>query len=302
MNLRQNIPQQAPPSLEKLRTLLLNGTDFVSTTKELIDRFNLPYLIIEVEGWEEDKDRWTVKNKLTIGEQFLSRFITVDGDTIQMKKYAALMASTPHSVLVTGDTGTGKELIGRSMIGSRSGAIKTINCAGIPEQLMESILFGHLKGAFTGADTTRDGLITAADNGVMFLDEVGELPLQMQAKLLRVLQEKTIMKVGSVKEEQVNCKFVFATNRDLKSMVEKSMFKKDLFARLSTLELHIKPLWPDRKCDLVPIVQSMEGGDEFLKKYQAPLELGALDLSFNVRSLEQHVIRFNVLGNVLMSQ
>lgn len=302
MNITNQKPNaQQVPSLEKLSIMLMNGTDFVPMVQDMIDKFKLPYLIVEVEGWTDDTRRWKVKNKLTEGEQWLSKFISVDTDTVQMKKYSSLMAPTPHSVLICGETGTGKELIAKSMIHNRTGPIKAVNCAGLPEYLIESELFGHLKGAFTGAENTKEGMISAATDGVMFLDEIGELPLPMQSKLLRVLQEKTIRKVGSNKEESINCKFVFATNRDLRKMTEEGTFKKDLFARISTLELFIKPL-RERQDDLVPITESLEGGKEFLVKYKEPLLLGALDLSWNVRSLEQHVIRFNVLGSVLLKQ
>ena len=300
MNILNNKPiQKTPPSLEKLNLMLMNGIDFVPIVKGMIDEFKLPYIIVEDSGSDDPTKQWRVKNKLSQGEQWLEKFITKDPETIQMKKYAQLMAPTPHCVLICGETGTGKELLARSMIHNRVGAIKTANCAGIPFELLESILFGHLKGSFTGADTTRDGLIMAAENGIMFMDEIGTLPLPLQPKLLRVLQEKTITKVGSAKEEPINCKFVFATNRNLKRMVEQELFMKDLYMRISTLELHVKPL-NERMCDLVTICESMEGGEEFLKVHKAPLELGAFDISGNVRSLEQHVIRFNVLGSVMM--
>ena len=287
---------QGVPTLEKLNVMLLCGTDMVPNVKDMIDKFNLPYIIVDTDS-DDPSQRWKVKNKLTMGEQWLQKFITVDSDTLLVKKYAKLMADTPYPVLITGETGTGKELIAKSMISNRNGAIKAVNCAGLPEYLIESELFGHLQGSFTGADRTKEGLIAAATDGVMFLDEVGELPLSMQSKLLRVLQEKTLRKVGSNKEESINCKFVFATNRNLKDMVEKGLFKKDLFARISTLELHIDSLLPNRRCDLIPITQSLDGGEEFLSVHKEGLERGEFDLSFNVRSLEQHVIRFSVLGS-----
>jgi len=291
------------PSQEKLNVMLMTGTDFVPNVQDMIDRFNLPYLIIERPGWDgqDDCKRWTTKNKLTPGEQALEKFITVDPDTIKMKHYASLMAPTPYPVLITGETGTGKEILARAMLHDRKGMFKAVNCAGLPEQLIESELFGHVKGAFTGAEFTKEGMISAAVDGVMFLDEVSEMPMAMQSKMLRVLQERKVRKVGSNKDEDINCKFVFATNKCIKELVNNGTFKKDLFARISTLELNIKPLLPDRKCDIIPIIKSLEGGAEFLAKYQSTIEVGGLDLSLNVRSLEQHVIRFNVLGTVLLN-
>jgi transcriptional regulator with PAS, ATPase and Fis domain len=226
----------------------------------------------------------------------LKEFITIEDETLRMKEDARKIAKSEHEVLITGETGTGKELIAKSMIGERIGAIKAVNCAGFPSELIESELFGHIRGSFTGANTEKEGLLSAAKDGIMFLDEVGELPMHVQAKLLRALQDKSIRKVGSNVEEKITCKFVCATHRNLKKMVESKEFRQDLYARISTLELHIKPL-RDRKCDIVPITESLKGGKDFLLKHQDELPL--LDLSLNVRSLQQHVIRFAVLGRLV---
>ena len=214
-----------------------------------------------------------------------------------MKERAKKAAVTPYEVLISGATGTGKEIIAKSMIAARTGAFRAINCAGIPEQLIESILFGHVKGSFTGAYVDKAGFIAEATDGVMFLDEIGELPILMQAKLLRTLQEKTVCKVGSIKDESINCKFVFATNRNLETMVKGGSFREDLYARIYPLELTINPL-KSRLCDVVPICQSLPGGDKFLEKYGYELEKGLLDLRYNVRSIQTYVIRHNVWGTI----
>jgi len=200
-------------------------------------------------------------------------------------------------VLIFGATGTGKEIIARSMIANRSGAFRAINCAGLPEGLIESILFGHVKGSFTGATGDKRGFIAEAQDGVMFLDEIGEMPMLMQAKLLRTIQEKRITRVGSINEEEINCKFVFASNKDLSKMVEQGTFREDLYARISTLELNIKPL-KDRLCDCVPICKSLSGGEKFLEEYETQLKGGVIDLSHNVRSIQRHVIRYSVWGSI----
>lgn len=286
------------PSEEKLRRLVLAGknpdgsdTPMLDIAQQLIDKWKLPFIIVDGE----------LRSSYTQGELYLQQFITVDPETLQMKEDAVKMAKTDHEVLVMGETGTGKELIAKSMINDRKGALKAVNCAGLPRELIESELFGHVQGGFTGATRTKEGLITAAENGVMFLDEIGELPMDVQSKLLRALQDRTLRKVGGNQEEKINCKFVCATNRDLKAMVKEGTFKLDLYARISTLELHIKPL-SKRKCDIIPITSSLPGGKLFLEKYKDELAEGLLDLSLNVRSIQQHVIRYNVLGRVTLER
>lgn len=278
------------PDEKRLRDLVLGGPDTADIAQQLIDKWKLPYVIINNE----------LRSAFTQGELFLQQFITVDPQTIQMKEDAVKMAKSPYEVLISGETGTGKELIAKSMIGDRKGSIKSVNCAGFPRELIESELFGYVKGAFTGADSQgRDGLMMAATGGVMFMDEIGELPIDVQAKLLRAIQDKTIRKVGGKVEESIDCKFVCATNRNLKKMVEDGQFRKDLYARISTLELSIKSL-AERKCDVVPIIESLPGGKVFLEKFKD--ELALFDLSLNVRSLQQHIIRYSVLGRVTVER
>jgi transcriptional regulator with PAS, ATPase and Fis domain len=215
-----------------------------------------------------------------------------------MKEECRKIASTPYSVLIVGETGTGKELIANSMIANRLGKIQAINCAGMPRDLIESELFGHTQGAFTGAIRAKDGLLMAAKDGVMFLDEIGDMPMDIQAKLLRAMQQMVVRKVGGTTDEKINCKFVCATNCNLRDMVTTSRFRRDLFARISTLEVDIKPL-RERVCDLEPIVMSiLPDGPAFWEKYGVALKQGDLDLSLNVRSIQQHVIRYSVLGRV----
>lgn len=155
------------------------------------------------------------------------------------------VAPTQVSVLITGETGTGKELVARE-IHNRSqrakGPFVTLNCGAIPESLLESELFGHVKGSFTGATHTREGKFQAADGGTIFLDEIGEMPLNLQVKLLRVLQDRTITKVGATHPEQVNIRIVAATNRDLDEEVRQGTFREDLFYRLNVVQLRLPPL------------------------------------------------------------
>ena len=155
------------------------------------------------------------------------------------------IAPTGGSVLITGESGTGKELVAKALheLSDRSDKpFQAVNCAGIPADLMESEFFGHAAGAFTGAQNKRQGLLKQADGGTLLLDEIGEMPMALQAKLLRVLQEGTIRAVGSDKEEQVDVRILAATHQDLERLVEEGKFRQDLFYRLETFSLRVPPL------------------------------------------------------------
>ncbi|HEV8344410.1 MAG TPA: sigma 54-interacting transcriptional regulator [Candidatus Binatia bacterium] len=155
------------------------------------------------------------------------------------------VAATDTNVLITGDSGTGKELVARAIHfnGSRKdGPFVAVNCGAIPENLIESELFGHVRGAFTGAVSDRDGLFKQADGGSIFLDEVGELPLHLQVKLLRVLQEKSFTPVGGSKQIKVDVRVISATNKELRKEVEKGRFREDLFYRLNVVQISMPPL------------------------------------------------------------
>jgi DNA-binding NtrC family response regulator len=154
---------------------------------------------------------------------------------------AARSAST---ILITGESGTGKELVARAIheASERRGMFMPVNCAAIPSELIESELFGHTGGAFTGAKQARPGLFEAAAGGTLFLDEVGELPLPVQPKLLRALQEGTVRRVGADRERDVDARIVAATNRDLEEQVRRGRFREDLYWRLNVIHVHVPPL------------------------------------------------------------
>ena len=282
-------PVEKIPSLETLESLLKAGaTDIV---QQIIDKTSLPLKI----------ENGKLVDALKGTDLYLNRFITSDEICLAMKIDVVKLAKCPDEVLITGATGTGKELIARAMIGDRLGNFVAINCAGLPEHLIESELFGHERGAFTGADSAKQGLCAVAKDGVLLLDEIGEMPISVQAKLLRAIQDKKIRRVGGNKEEDINCKFVCSTHRNLKKMTKDGQFREDLFARISTFELHI-PSLSERPCDVEPILLSLKGGDKFITALRVDdKRITDIDLTFNVRSLERAVKRFNVLGKVILS-
>jgi two-component system response regulator PilR (NtrC family) len=185
------------------------------------------------------------------------------------------IAATTSTVLVTGESGTGKELVARAihnMSNRTSAPFVSINCGAFTETLLESELFGYMKGSFTGAVSNRKGLFEAAEGGTIFLDEIGETTPAMQVKLLRVLQERSIRRVGGLEEIPVDCRVVAATNRDLSQMVEDGTFRNDLFYRISVIPIEMPPLRA-RRVDIPELVR------HFLEKYRTQARRGQLNIS-----------------------
>jgi nitrogen regulation protein NR(I) len=223
-----------------------------------------------------------------------------------MLKMIDRVADSPSSVLIQGETGTGKELIARAIHQKSQRASKpfiAVNCGAIPENLMESEFFGYEKGAFTGAASSKPGRFELADGGTLFLDEIGELPKPMQVKLLRVLQEQTLERVGGVKTIRVDVRLLSATHQDLKLKIKEGSFREDLYYRLNTVTLKL-PALRERKEDL-PLLT-----DHLLRKYsdrlrrplrgmspEAQAALSVYDYPGNIRELENIIER-----GVLLSQ
>ena len=188
------------------------------------------------------------------------------GESPQMYKVYEMIkkvASTPSNILLTGESGTGKELVARAIhreSNRKDGPFVAVNCGGMPESLMESELFGYKKGAFTGATSTKPGLVEAAKGGTLFLDEIGELSTPLQVKLLRLIQEKTYKMVGGTEDIKADVRFISATNQDLESKVIDGSFREDLFYRLNVINIRIPPL-RDRTGDIPLLAQY------FLEKY-----------------------------------
>ncbi len=201
------------------------------------------------------------------------------------------VAPTHSNVLIVGESGTGKELIAKAIHlgGSQSSAeMILLNCAAIPESLIEAELFGHEKGAFTGATEPRVGLVEAADGGTLFLDEIGELPLDAQARLLRVLQEGEVRRIGSVSTKKVSVRLIAATHRDLHELVKNKLFREDLYYRLNVVKLTLPPL-RERGADVLLIA------DHILEK--TARKMNKRDLLF-MEATRELITRYHWPGNI----
>jgi len=209
---------------------------------------------------------------LKVVESALSRLNRIDDEIIgaseemeRVKKMILKVAGSSSTVLIRGESGVGKERVARAIhkASPRSGEIfQAVNCAAINENLIESELFGHEKGSFTGAHTQKKGQFEVADKGTLFLDEIGDLNISMQAKLLRALQEKEVMRVGGTRPVRVDVRVIAATNRDLEAMVKDGRFREDLYYRLNIIPITIPPL-RNRRMDLPPLIE------HFIAKHSA---------------------------------
>jgi len=184
-----------------------------------------------------------------------STLIGESAGMLRLRDAIAAVAASDYTVLITGESGTGKELVARAIRNASARAEKDflqINCPAIPSQLLESELFGHVKGAFTGADRSHKGLFVAADGGTLLLDEIGDIPMDIQTKLLRVLQEQEVRPVGSSQSVKVDVRILASTNQNLEEKMREGKFREDLFYRLNVLSIHIPTL--DRRTDDIPIL------------------------------------------------
>jgi DNA-binding NtrC family response regulator len=219
-----------------------------------------------------------------------TEIVSVSPEMDKVKKLILKIAKSNSTVLIRGESGTGKELIARSIHKNSlrsNGVFQAVNCAAINENLLESELFGHEKGSFTGAVAEKKGLFEIADNGTLFLDEIGELDIALQAKLLRALQEKEIRRVGGVKEIGVDVRVLAATNRDLLKMTEEKRFREDLYYRLNVLSIEMPPL-RTRITDIPVLIEY------FLKKHTRGTDRKIM-ISPDARRLMEN---YNYPGNV----
>jgi two-component system response regulator PilR (NtrC family) len=225
------------------------------------------------------------------GQQGLDRIV---GGSASMKRVFDLIhsiAPTSSTVLVNGESGTGKELVAKAIHAlspRRDAAFVSVNCAALPENLLESELFGHMKGAFTDAHQTKKGLFETAHRGTLMLDEVGEMPVSMQVKLLRALQEKRVRRVGATDEVEVDVRVIAATNRPLEAMVRERRFREDLFYRLNVIPINVPPL-RDRREDIALLAE------HFLRAFAK--EMGKSMAGFSADAMER-LISYAWPGNV----
>lgn len=266
---------------------------------------------VQLENFKQHfpEDYVALQNSRPINEN-LNRFITTYDKLNKVKDDVRKLAPCSDPVLIIGPTGTGKELLAKALHGDRKGEFVDINCAGLPEHLIESELFGHVRGAFTGSVCDKTGLLQSAANGTFFFDEIGELPLMVQAKLLRAIQEKRIRKVGTDLEKDksipLSCRFVAATHRDLKEMIKEGKFREDLYHRISTFTLELESL-SNRTLDIPLLIRhiitydrgeinyDVEDIDEFAAEI---VEQYRDKLTGNVRQLQNIVRHWHVLGRL----
>ncbi|MHC4778969.1 MAG: sigma-54-dependent transcriptional regulator [Planctomycetota bacterium] len=227
------------------------------------------------------------------------------GIMLEMFRILAKAADVAATVLIAGESGTGKELVARAIHYSgslRSGPFVPVNCGGIPEGLLESELFGHLKGAFTGANETRAGFFQTADGGTIFLDEISEISPGMQVKLLRVLQDKEVCMVGATKARKVDVRILAATNKDLRNLVDKGLFREDLYFRINVIAIDVPPL-RERGDDVWLLASHFVekfaedlGKDPIRLSDRARKVIREYDWPGNVRELENLVHRLSVMA------
>lgn len=305
--------QKAKPNLQILMiTAYTNAEDSVRAMRAgAYDYITKPFNLEEV---KELLDKAVEKGKLLNENRELKRevkgrgnFLNIVGRSEAMQRVFSLIelvAGSKSTALITGESGTGKELVARAVhnMSPRSGApFIPVNCVAIPNELIESELFGHLKGAFTSAVSEKQGLFKAANGGTIFLDEIGELPLDMQVKLLRVMEEQKVRPVGAVNSEPINVRIIAATNRDLKALSAKREFREDLYFRLNVINIHLPPL-RHRRDDIPRLINAfMERACNELGKPPRTLSPDAMDklMSYdfpgNVRELQNIIERALVL-------
>ncbi len=300
-----------------LPVILITAHGTVDSAVEAIKKGAQDYVTKPFDSYElmpiiEKALRTEEKGRAVLHEDAAGRYKII-GQTLHMKKIYAMIekvARSPTTVLISGESGTGKELVARALHdhSDRSGApFIQVNCGAIPESLFESELFGHEKGAFTGAVASKPGKFELADGGTLFLDEIGELPKDMQVKLLRILQDGQFERVGGVRSHTVDVRLVAATNRILETEVQEGRFREDLFYRLNVIPIKIPPL-RDRSDDIPLLV------DHFLTKFNQRLNTDVEGLTpdalaailshrwpGNIRELENLIERSVLLseGNIL---
>jgi two-component system response regulator AtoC len=273
---RENLPVVVMTAFGSMETAIsairAGAYDFITKP------FDMDDLVLTVERALRHRGLREEVRRLRRAVDDSSHFDDMVGSSAAMKKMyelVARVAETETTCLITGESGTGKELVARGIhlrSPRKDGPFVAINCAAMPESLLESELFGHVKGAFTDARSTRQGLFIKASKGTLFLDEIGEMPPGMQAKLLRSLQERTVRPVGGDTELPFDTRILAATNRDLETEVEEKRFREDLFYRINVVRIHVPPLRA-RGSDILLLAQ------HFLERYAAQSRRAVVGMS-----------------------
>ena len=263
-------------------------------------------LLVTVKNALSDRRQKQENNRFK--ENFLAKYV-FHGSSEEIKKLEKTIekaAGSTLSVLITGENGTGKEIAAKRLhyLSSRAAMpFITINCASIPGELLESELFGHKKGSFTGAISDKDGVFLRASGGTIFLDEIGDMPMDLQAKILRVLQEQEVVRIGESRPTKIDVRVISATNRKLKERIASNLFREDLFYRLNGLELQISPL-RERKGDIPELVEHFvkelcfENNIEIPEIYQNAMgKLTSHSFPGNVRELKNIVSRTVIMND-----
>lgn len=278
-----------------------------SFNKNVITTLTFPFSYSQIlEALHKAEITFECANILHVNNQKTPLFRSLVGTSEsikQVRKLIAQVANTDASVLILGESGTGKEVVARNIHALSDRAHKPfipLNCGAIPAELLESELFGHEKGAFTGAITARQGRFELANEGTLFLDEIGDMPLAMQVKLLRVLQEKSFERVGSNKSIEVNVRIIAATHRNLDEAIQEGRFREDLFYRLNVFPIDTPPL-RERIEDLPLLINELVSRIEGEERASIRLMPGALDILSryqwpgNVRELANLIERLSIL-------
>jgi len=246
--------------------------------------FNMDELRLKVrqhlEALRVKEENVLLKRALNAKHEFCSIIGRSDA-MLDLFKMIEMIAKASATVLITGESGTGKDLVARAVHYNslrRDHPFVALNCGGLPETLLESELFGHMRGAFTGADTNKKGLVEVAERGTIFLDEIGEMNQAMQVKLLRVLQDRRFRRLGGTEEVQADIRVIAATNQDLQKMVAEGRFREDLYYRINVIQVHLPPL-RDRRED-VPLL-----AEHFLAKYSEGAEKPVRGISHEAQAL-----------------
>ncbi|RYZ09578.1 MAG: FHA domain-containing protein [Myxococcales bacterium] len=279
--------------------VLVNGRKVQSATLEPLDEVRIGDAIFKfVEEHAEELARYRIDGALPHGEKRLAQQPSALAGGYQIDAIIAeieRVAATPLSVIVRGPSGTGKEVIASELhrLSGRRGKLAAINCTALPQNLIESELFGYKRGAFSGADRDKPGLIRHADGGTLLLDEIGDMPPEAQAKLLRVLQAREVLPLGATSPEPVDVRVVAATHRDLEKLQREGKFREDLFARLNEYSVEL-PALHERKEDVYLLTQTFlarHGGAGKSPSFAFMSGLLHYDFPYNVRELEACIKR-----------